>query len=236
MLAVGWITASLNKNAQDVEWNYSIPIDPSIYLIVGIFVQSIVDVIDQAVRSLGPFYALAQGYQRPDVLWADYSSSILLWEAWTACRDGHYLVCSSMLASLATTVFTIFLGSLQLSASSYGSTTFESDLATATASTLLVAFVLAVHLALGYHFSWPRRASLPRAPANTAAVIPYVIYSSGLRADLKGVAGRGSTRRKIQRLESLDARYGFGKFGSGGTEHYRVEKHHDQAGALTLIA
>jgi hypothetical protein len=37
-----------------------------------------------------------------------------------------------MLASLATTSFTIFLGSLQLSASAYGSTTFESDLAAAT--------------------------------------------------------------------------------------------------------
>ena len=39
MLAVGWITASLNKNAKDAEWNYTVPIDPDVYLIVGIFIQ-----------------------------------------------------------------------------------------------------------------------------------------------------------------------------------------------------
>jgi hypothetical protein len=39
MLAAGWITASLNKNAKDQEWNYGIPLDPTVYLIVGIFVQ-----------------------------------------------------------------------------------------------------------------------------------------------------------------------------------------------------
>ncbi len=39
MFAAGWITASLNKNAKDEEWNYGIPIDPNIYLIAGIFVQ-----------------------------------------------------------------------------------------------------------------------------------------------------------------------------------------------------
>lgn len=39
MLAAGWITASLNKNDKDEEWNYSIPVDPNVYLIVGILVQ-----------------------------------------------------------------------------------------------------------------------------------------------------------------------------------------------------
>ncbi|CAG9982471.1 unnamed protein product [Clonostachys byssicola] len=36
MFAQGWITASLNKNAKDTRWNYGIPIDPNVYLIVGI--------------------------------------------------------------------------------------------------------------------------------------------------------------------------------------------------------
>ncbi len=193
------------------------------------------DVIDHDVRSLAPFHALAQGYQRPAVLWADYSSGIPLWEAWIAWREGHYLVCSSMLASLATTVFTIFLGSLQLSASSYGSTTFESDLTAATASTLLLAFVLAVHLVLGYYFSWPKPRFLPRAPAHAAAVIPYVVYSSRLRADLKGVAGKSSADEKIRVLDSLDARYGLGKFCSGGTNRYGIERHHDMKGTVTLV-
>jgi Protein of unknown function (DUF3433) len=39
MSATGWITASLNRNADDAEWNYSIPIDPNVYLIVGVFIQ-----------------------------------------------------------------------------------------------------------------------------------------------------------------------------------------------------
>ena len=39
MFAVGWITASLNKNDKDKGWNYGIPIDANMYLVVGIFVQ-----------------------------------------------------------------------------------------------------------------------------------------------------------------------------------------------------
>ncbi|OKO99077.1 hypothetical protein PENSUB_8463 [Penicillium subrubescens] len=68
-----------------LKWKYGISIDPRVYQIVGILVQLIVDVIDHAVRSLAPFYALAQDYpqdyHRLNILWADYTSNIPPWEA-----------------------------------------------------------------------------------------------------------------------------------------------------------
>lgn len=256
MLAVGWITASLNKNAKDAEWNYTVPIDPNVYLIVGLFVQvstsiapsplsslianiskSIGDVIEHAVRSLAPFYALSRGYQPPEVLWADYTSGIPLWEVAVAWWHGHHLVCCAMCASVATTVFTIFLGSLQLSASAYGSTSFETDLAAATAATLLVAFVLAVHAGLGYQFSARRRRFLPRAPASVGAVVPYVFFSKGLRADLRRVRGAGNKGRaeQMRELRRLDRRYGLGEFTYDGQSYFGVERHSSEASAVRLL-
>lgn len=34
------ITGSLNKNAKNLEWNYKVPVNPNIYLIVGVFIQA----------------------------------------------------------------------------------------------------------------------------------------------------------------------------------------------------
>lgn len=59
-----------------------------------------------------------------------------------------------MLSSLATTIFTIFLGALQLSSGAYGSTTFESDLSSSTAATMLLAFIIACHVGIGYCLIW----------------------------------------------------------------------------------
>ncbi|KAJ5890659.1 uncharacterized protein N7473_006887 [Penicillium subrubescens] len=55
-------------------------------------------------------------------------------------------------------------------------------------------------------------------PTHTATMIPYVIYSSGLREDLKEVADIDSTTGKIEGLNDLYRRYGFGKFDSGAME------------------
>ncbi|CAM1509067.1 Fc.00g028060.m01.CDS01 [Cosmosporella sp. VM-42] len=233
MFSTGWITASLNKNAKNEEWNYSVPVNPDIFLIVGIFIQSIVDVIDNSVRGIAPFYALAQKYQTPDVLWADYRSGIPLWEAWIACRNGHYLLCSTMLSGLATTILTIFLGALQLSSSSYGSTTFEGDLSAATASTILSSFILVVHLVLGYHFTWPRTVKFAdRPPQSVAEMLPYIVFSEGLKADLRRVASKHTTKEKIAKLELLDRRYGFGDFKIGDKWYIRVERHYGEASAF----
>ena len=76
---------------------------------------------------------------------------------------------------------------------------------------------------------------MPLAPANVAAVIPYLIYSSGLAADLKQVAGRSTTRAKIRVLNSVEKRYGFGSFRNGNIKYYGVERHYDEVGAVRLI-
>jgi hypothetical protein len=134
------------------------------------------------------------------------------------------MLCFTMLSSLATTIFTIFLGTLQLSASAYGSTDFESDLSAATASTLLIAFVLGVHLILGYKLSWPKykfRGLLSRPPASMAAVIPYVVFSPKLRKDLEDAAMPAAAST----TDRIDKRYGFGEFKKGDKTYLGVERH-----------
>lgn len=143
-------------------------------------------------------------------------------------HQGHYLLCAVMLASIAITILTIFLGSLQLSAAAYGSTSFDGDMSAATAWTLLAAFVFAVHLAVACQVVLPgivgKKERLPRPPSTLADVMLYIIFSPGLREDLLLGAGSEGKRQKIRRLVDEDRRYGLGTFGParicGVEQHY----------------
>lgn len=69
-------------------------------------------------------------------------------------------------------------------------------------------------------------------------MIPYVIYSSGLREDLKEVADRNGTTGKIKGLNDLYRRYGFGKFDSSAMENIasiRLKRHHDGVSTARLL-
>lgn len=235
------ITGSLNKNAKDQEWSYTLAIDPQAYLIIGIFtqvsvrllsvmhiltlLQSVIDVLEHALRSLAPYYSLRKGYQLADVLYRDYTSGIPIWEIWVACKNGDYLLCNVMLLSWAVTIFTIFLGSLQLSASAYGSTSFESDLAAATASTLLRAFVLAVHLVLRYRLAWQQK-PLTRPPSTFADIVPYAMFSPTLREDLAPKPGEDlvdfETRQEASRAHR---RYHVAVIGDKKNGIFKIERH-----------
>jgi hypothetical protein len=69
-------------------------------------------------------------------------------------------------------------------------------------------------------------------------MIPYVIYSSGLREDLKEVADMDSTTGKIKGLNDLYRRYGLGKFDSSAMENIasiRFKRHNDGVSAARLL-
>jgi hypothetical protein len=110
------------------------------------------DVVEQVIRFFGPFSALGQGHQQPRRFWIDYNCAIPIYEILIAYQNKDYLVCLVFLATWATITYTIFLGSLQLSASSYGATSFGSDYTAVKASTILVAFVLVVNVIVWWQF------------------------------------------------------------------------------------
>ena len=187
--------------------------------------QSIFDVIEHEVRSLTVFDALRHGYQSPRILWTDYSSGIPIHEVFVAYRNGHYLLCSVLLGSLAMAVYTIFLGLLQVSSSYYGATSFDSDLTAARASTILIAFVLLVNLAAGWRYC--RHIFLRRPPDTLAALIPCIIFSPGLAEDLEEVKNEQGVEAKIRKLEQLDRRYALGIFeDEHGKERLGIERHY----------
>ncbi|KAK0646921.1 hypothetical protein B0T16DRAFT_414458 [Cercophora newfieldiana] len=126
------IANGLERNARDQLWNYTIPLAPSVYLILAIFIQSIADVFDYAIRALHPFYTLRKGARSAAVLFEDYTISyshsvIPLFDLYHAFREGHSMICFTILTSIAAAAVSVFLGSLQLSSAYYGATTFASD-------------------------------------------------------------------------------------------------------------
>ena len=191
--------------------------------------------IDFNVKAFAPYYALRQGYCHPRVLFADYTTGVPLWEVVVAFRDEQYLLGMNHLATLAAVVYTIFLGSLQLSSSYYGGTTFDSDLLSATVCTMFASFILAVHLALAWRFAMPRNQFLYRPPFTLAASIPYVVFSPGLREDFNRVANLLDKRGpRVEELEKLGRRYALGVCDVAGEECYAVERHHVDDGRVDV--
>ena len=153
-----------------------------------------------------------------------------------------------MLASLAVTIATIFLGSLQLSASAYGSTTFESDMSSSQAVVILLGFTIAVQLGIGasliWHREWPavwpsgwkdklnmawylacatsttgnRGAVLPRPPSSLVDVMPYLLFSSGLQEDLEELNVRYADFTQRQKIKILQHEQHDRRYGLGFIE------------------
>ncbi|KAF2647216.1 hypothetical protein K491DRAFT_741848 [Lophiostoma macrostomum CBS 122681] len=218
-----WSTlASLNKDTKDQNWNYSIPIDPEVHLSVDIVVQvitddsntedtilrapnplilSIVDVIDRAVRYLTPFDALAHGYQASDILWADCSSGVLLWEVWIACRNGHS---SGDQLHDCVPSYNPLHNLPQRSAALYILVRID-DLRKQPRSCYCIhtpnAFILAVHGAFENHSSWLKSRILGFAPVKVVVVLLYAIYSYGRIKDLKTIVSKAGAREKMEALE-----------------------------------
>ena len=223
----------MNKNSDEQYWNYVIPLPPSVYIITGVLVQSIQDVIEDAVRVLAPYDMLRRGFQPPDVLFQDYTSAgVPVYEILRAWKDGQHLLGWTILASYAVSVYTIFFGSLQQSSSSYGATSFFDDQTAAVASTILIGFVLLVNTVVGWRYC--RQPWLRRPPDTLGAVLPMVLYSDKLREDIKEISQFATRKQKLERLVELDRRYAYGCFtDNNGTSRIGVERHEHSSNGVT---
>ncbi|KAL9631055.1 MAG: hypothetical protein Q9164_006098 [Protoblastenia rupestris] len=213
--------------------NYALPGKPSLYIVVGVSIQSIFQVLERNVRSLTLLYALYQGFQPPSLLFTDFSSPKPFLEIFLAFTRGHVLLAIVMLTSLLTALYTVLLGALQVSASFYGATTFTSDLACAVATLGLNAWFLVVSAAVGWKYCGWRysggttrggRRVINRDPVTIGAMMPFLLSSEKLREDLEAVRTL-ERKEKIRSLEERGRRYGFGWFRNrDGTEHVGVER------------
>ncbi|KAK4186670.1 hypothetical protein QBC35DRAFT_500646 [Podospora australis] len=229
------IAHGLITNARDQLWNYTVPLAPDAYLTVAVLIQSVTDVMDYSIRALAPFYELSKGYQPASILFVDYTPSsplsvLPVWNIVQGLKSGHYLLAFSVMASLATTILTVFLGSLQLSTAYYGATSFLSDQAAATAATCLVAFVLMVHAVIGWKIRRVGR-RMKRAVETIGGVAPYVVFSKGLREDLDKV--RGKSRKETLTLLK-GRRYAFGVYRDGNVERFGVERQFEDGGMVDV--
>ena len=176
-------------------------------------------------------HALRQGFEKPSILFQDYTSSKPIVEICSTFANGHSLLGYVMLTSSATALYTVLLGALQVSASFYGATTFASDMVCAIATLFLNACFLLVSVAVGWRYSW--RQSLERSPGTMAAMIPFVLSSEMLKEDVRMTRSAESQREKIKCLEDRGRRYGFGHFhcaNDPNTEHIGVERNETNVG------
>ena len=192
--------------------------------------KSIFQVLERNTRSITLLDALRSGFEKPSVLFQDYTSSKPIVEVFSAFANGHSLLGCVMLTSSATALYTVLLGALQVSASFYGATTFASDLACAIATLFLNACFLLVSVAVGWRYS--RRRFLERSPGTMAAMMPFVLSSEKLKEDIRMIRLKDSRREKIKCLEDHGRRYGFGHFHNASepnTKHFGVERNETNA-------
>ena len=120
------------------------------------------------------------------------------------------------------------LGSLQVSASYYGSTTYRGDLAGVIMVLATNFFILAVSLGVAWRYG--RAKFLPRFPSVMASVLPYVLSSEMLRRDLRAVRDKERTGEKVKMLEDWGRRYAFGHFRNASElpvlKHLGVERNY----------
>ena len=175
--------------------------------------------------------ALRQGFERPSILFLDYTSHKPVVEVFTAFGNGHFLLGCIMLNSLATALYTVLLGALQVSASYYGATTFASDLTCAIATLFLNCYFLLISMAVAWRYS--RRPFLRRSPGTMASMLPFVLSSEKLKEDARVVRQCSTQQEKIERLEETYRRYAFGRFydiNDPNTPHVGVERNSTGAG------
>ncbi|KAI4158706.1 MAG: hypothetical protein LQ342_007227 [Letrouitia transgressa] len=241
--ANAYIVHDMTGLQQLADQNYVPPSKPSLYIVVGVLIQSIFQVLDQNLRSLTPLSALRQGFQPPSVLFTDFSSSRPILEIFLALAHGHTLLATVMLTSYVAALYTILLGALQVSASFYGATTFASDLACAIATLALNAWFWITSVAVGWNYcGWRYRGDiggrrfLTRDPATIGAMMPFLLNSGKLQEDVAAVKRIEGSKDKIRCLEEQGRRYGFGRFKDReGREHVGVERNETISGGGTHV-
>ncbi|KAL9043703.1 MAG: hypothetical protein Q9214_003116 [Letrouitia sp. 1 TL-2023] len=243
LTANAYIVHNMTRPQQLADQNYVLPFNPSLYIVVGVSIQSIFQVLDQNLRSLTPLSALRQGFQPPFALFTDFSSPRPILEVFLALAHGYTLLATVMLTSFLAALYTVLLGALQVSASFYGATTFASDLACAIATLALNAWFLITSVAVGWNYcGWRYRGDiggrrfLTRGPATIGAMMPFLLSSGKLREDVAVVRRIDGRENKTRWLEEQGRRYGFGRFrDSEGREHVGVERNETVIGGRTHV-
>ncbi len=163
--------------------------------------------------------ALLQGYQPPETLWDDFTSGPPVTEIFQAFQKQQHLLGYVMLGSVATVIYTIMLGSLQVSASFYGATDFNGDLSGVLVTLIMNLFILIVSIAGAWTYG--RAPILPRYPGTVASLLPYIIYSERLIEDYKGLVPEMDTKEHIEVLKKKFRRYGLGIFSNEDSPHVK---------------
>jgi hypothetical protein len=218
-----YLVSALNRNSDEGYYSYSITMPPQLFIIFAVLLQSIQDTVEESVRVLAPWDQLRRGYQGPHVLFQNFTDSgIPLFEILHVWWQGQYLLGSTILAGYATAAFTIFFGSLQLSSSSFGATSFFADQTAAVASAILITFVFGVNCCVQWRYcrgeTW-----LTKPPDTMAAMVTNVIFSAKLREDAKAVEHLVTKREKVAALVKMDRRYAYGRCREN--EKIGIERH-----------
>ncbi len=118
-----FVLTGLRRSQRDQTLNYAIPVSPNLFIIFAIVAQSIHDLIEDHVRhlTLPVWLTLSNGHRSARVLFADYTALHLpILESFLAARDGRTILALTQVSTVAMMIYTVFFGSLQLSASAYG--------------------------------------------------------------------------------------------------------------------
>ncbi|KAB2573030.1 hypothetical protein DBV05_g8288 [Lasiodiplodia theobromae] len=215
------ITSPEQKEAQ----NYRLPWSPNLYLVVGVSIQSLYQFFERRVRAATVFFALSAREQPPRILYEDWTNTIPFVDIAQAFRHGHVFLVFTLIGTVVSIAYTIMLGSLQVSASFYGATTYTADVDGVIAIVAFNAYLLAISMAaLGtYVFKMWKMEWNVRGQTTLATQLAFTLWSNGLREDMKNVV---EVKRKEEKLRILEgSRYKFQKVSSAPDDlHGSIEK------------
>lgn len=184
---------------------------------------------EQNVRSIALFDSLRHGYQQADILWEDFNRAEPIIEIFRAFLKQQHLLGYVLLGTVAATIYTIMLGSLQSSAGFYGATDFEGDLASVIVTLVMNWFILIVTAAAAWTYTRPnmfsKEAILPRYPGTVASLLPWILWSENLKADINEVTRPDwSKAQQINYLKERNRRYTLGIFETDGQKTVGIER------------
>ncbi|RDW91841.1 hypothetical protein BP5796_01235 [Coleophoma crateriformis] len=222
-----FILSQITSNHSMQYQDYHLPGGPNLYLVVGVFVQSIYQVLERTVRDTTTITRLSDLFCTPDVLFEDFKTSIPVIEIFQAFSKSYHLLGYVLFGSFCSIVYTIMLGSLQVSAGFYGATTFHADLDGVITVLVMNMVLFLVSAFVAYTYVWKdimmKKGDNIAAPWEMGTLLS-VIWLVGKSDNLK----RDCTK-EVDELRRKGYRYGFGKFGRNGEWKIGIERHFNDA-------
>ncbi|RDW79447.1 hypothetical protein BP6252_04085 [Coleophoma cylindrospora] len=222
-----FILSQITSNHSMQYQDYHLPGGPNLYLVVGVFVQSIYQVLERTVRDTTTITRLSNLFCTPDVLFEDFKTSIPVIEIFQAFSKSYHLLGYVLFGSFCSIVYTIMLGSLQVSAGFYGATTFHADLDGVITVLVMNMVLFLVSAFVAYTYVWKdimmKKGDNIGAPWEMGTLLS-VIWLVGRSDDLKRDCTKG-----VDELRRKGYRYGFGRFLRNSAWQIGIERHFDDA-------